>query len=85
MGFSISYNNVILSISGLCMQQKGIVFNVEINEQKAFILFYLFYLYIYSPDSQESDGGANTYDNQLPQPASRDTKILLSACNLIEI
>ena len=27
---------------------------------RAIFIFYLFYLYIYPPDSQESDGGANT-------------------------
>ena len=41
------------------------------------MIIYLFYLYIYPPDSQESDGGANTYG----RPASEDTKILLSVCN----
>ena len=45
--------------------------------RKYFIyLFFLFYLYIYPPGSQESDGGAH------PRPASGDSKILLSACNL---
>ena len=50
-----------------------------------FIYLFLFYLYIYPPDSQESDKGTNTYGRQLPRPASGDIKILLSACNLIEI
>ena len=45
----------------------------------------LFYLYISSPDSRKSDGGANTKGRQLPRPASGDIKILLSAYNLIEI
>ena len=27
---------------------------------KTLFIIYLFYLYIYPPDSQESDGGANT-------------------------
>ena len=49
------------------------------------IFLFLIYLYIYPPDSQVSDGGANTWGRQLPRPASGDTKILLSACNLIEI
>ena len=42
----------------------------------------LFYLYIYSADSQESDGGTNTYGKQLPRPAFGDAKILLfrAAC-----
>ena len=35
-------------------------------------IFCLFYFYICPPDSQESDGGANTYGRQLPQPASED-------------
>ena len=48
------------------------------------IFIYLFYLCIYPPDSQESDGGANTWGRQLPRPASGDAKILLSASNLIE-
>ena len=44
-----------------------------------------FYLYIYPPDLQESNGGANTQNRQLPRPASEDVKILLFAYNLIEI
>ena len=47
--------------------------------------FSFFYLSIYPPDSHESDGGANTEGKQLPWPASGDAKMLLSACNLIEI
>ena len=47
--------NLVSERSELYMQQKGIVFKIEINELKAFILFYLFCLYIYPPDSQESD------------------------------
>ena len=47
--------------------------------------FISFYLYIYPPDSQESDGGTNTMGKQLPRPASGNAKILLSACNLMEI
>ena len=77
--------NLVSAQNELYMQQKGMIFNVEINELKAFILFYLFYLYIYPPEWQESSGGANTKGRQLPQPASGDTKILLSACNLIEV
>ena len=50
--------NLVSAQCELYMQQKGMVFKVEINELKH--LFYLFYLYIYPPDSQESDGGANT-------------------------
>ena len=38
-----------------------------------------FHLYIYPPDSQESDGSANTEGKQLPRPAFGDAKILLSA------
>ena len=45
----------------------------------------IFYLYIYPPDSQESDGGAIHRGKQLPRPASGDAKILLSASNLVEI
>ena len=41
--------------------------------------FYLFYLNVYPPDSQESNKGANAYGKQLPQPASENAKILLSA------
>ena len=52
-----------------------------LSEVLFLFIYFLFYLYIYPPDSQESDGGANT----LPRPASGDTKILLYACNLIEI
>ena len=48
-------------------------------------LFYLFYLYIYPSVSRESDGGAIYRVGKLPRPASGDAKILLSACNLIEI
>ena len=51
------------------------------RRQKKFYLF-LFYLYIYPPDSQESDGGANTFGRQLPRPASGNAKILLSVWNL---
>ena len=39
--------NLVSALSELYMQQKGIVFKIEINELKAFVLFYLFYLYIY--------------------------------------
>ena len=52
--------NLVSGRSKLYIQKKGTVFKIEINGLKAFILFYLFYLYIYPPDSQESDGGANT-------------------------
>ena len=52
--------NLVRARSELYMQQKGTVFKIEINELKTFILFYLFYLYIYPPDTQENDGGANT-------------------------
>ena len=35
--------------------------NLDVQYDKSiFYLFVLFYLYIYPPDSQESDGGANT-------------------------
>ena len=40
---------------------------------------------MYPPDSQESDGGANTLGKELPRPAYGDFKMLLFACNLIEI
>ena len=40
-------------------------------------MFILFYLYIYPPDSQESDRGANTWGRQLPRPASGDIAIRL--------
>ena len=43
------------------------------------INIFFIYLYFYPPDSQESDGGANTQGTQLPRPASGGTKILLSA------
>ena len=46
---------------------------------------FFFNLYIYPSDSLESDGGANKEGRQLTRPASRNGKILLSACNLIEI
>ena len=39
-------------------------------------IYLFFYLYIYLPDPQESDGGANTLGKQLP--ASGDAKVLLS-------
>ena len=42
----------------------------------SFSFIYSFYLYVYPPDSQESDGGANTLGKQLPQPAFGDAKIL---------
>ena len=44
--------NLVGARSELYMQQKGIVFKIEINELKAFILSLQ---YIYPPDSQESD------------------------------
>ena len=47
--------------------------------------YYLFYLYIYPPDLQKSNGGTNRYGRQLPRSASGDAKILLSTCNLKEI
>ena len=48
-------------------------------------IFYFFNTYIYPPDSQESDPGANTKGKQLPRPASENAKILLSACNLMDM
>ena len=47
-------------------------------------IFY-FCLYAYLLDSRGNDGSANTKGKQLPRPAFRDVKMLLSACNLIEI
>ena len=47
------------------------------NEKVKLNYNFLFYLYIYSPDSQESDVSANTYGKQLPRPASGDVKIVL--------
>ena len=38
---------------------------------------HLFYLYVYPPDLQKCDGGANTQGLQLPRPNSADAKILL--------
>ena len=35
-------------------------YNSQINPKQVLDLFYLSYLYIYPPESQESDGGANT-------------------------
>ena len=61
------------------------VFKQFCVEFTTFFLLFYFHLYIYPPDLQESDGGANTYGRQLPRPASGDAKILLSASNLIEI
>ena len=49
--------NLVSAQCELYMQQKEMAFEVEINELKAFILFYL---YIHPLDWQESDGGANT-------------------------
>ena len=47
------------------------------------IIYFLLILsfYIYPPESQESDRGANTYGKQLPWPAFGHAKILLFACN----
>ena len=42
-----------------------------------YLFIYFIYLYIYPPDTQESDRGPDTYEKQLPRPASRDAKILL--------
>ena len=44
---------------------------------------FLFYLYIFPFDSPESDGGDNSLGKHLPQPASGDAKILLSAWNFL--
>ena len=49
------------------------------------ITFLKFYPYIYPPDSKESDGGANTWDKQLPRRGFGDAKILLSGWNFVEI
>ena len=35
-------------------------FNLKLSLFRTYLFIYLFYLYIYPPDSQESDGGANT-------------------------
>ena len=40
---------------------------------------------MYPPESQESDGGANTKGRPLLRTVSGDPKIFLSACNLIDI
>ena len=42
------------------------------------IHFHLFHFYIYPPHPQES-GGTDTKGNELPEPAFRDAKILLSS------
>ena len=57
-----------------CCQKSYFVYNKLNNKQ----FFYLVYLYVYLPDSQESDGSANTSGKQLSRPASGDAKILLS-------
>ena len=44
-----------------------------------YIIF--FFLYIYPPDTQESDGNTNTYGKQLLRPVSRNVKILLCDLN----
>ena len=46
---------------------------------------YLFYLYIYPSDSQESDEGAITYGKQLPRPASEMPNIVVHLKFFIEI
>ena len=38
------------------LERKG----MKVSRSKFIFFIYLFYLYIYPPDSQESDGGANT-------------------------
>ena len=58
--------------------KRGYVKNVK--NKLNFVYLFLFYLYIYPPDLQESDGGVNTEGKQLPQPALGDAKILPSAC-----
>ena len=44
-----------------------------------FYYYLSFYLYIYPPESQESDGSTNRQGKQLPRPASGDAKTLLFA------
>ena len=50
-----------------------------------YVCMYVWYVCMSGMYSQESDGGANTYGRQFSRPASGDVKILLTACNLIEI
>ena len=69
---SIRHSNVFLTVEVSCMLKEvvklliwyfgGLAVEEESwqNKNFLFIIFILFYLYIYPPDSQESDGGANT-------------------------
>ena len=59
---------IIIQYNKLLLAKQTVAILTFILDGYFFILliFFLFYLYIYPPDSQESDGGANTYDRQLP-------------------
>ena len=94
VGFNLPYSRLLeaeadtvgLTLSTkACYDPRWAVLLWEKMSFKVFHLFFLFYFCIYPPDSQESDGDANALDKQLPRPAFGDAKILLFACNLIEI
>ena len=45
----------------LRVTENKLIYLVLVNGDSIYLsVLYLFYLYIYPPDSQESDGGANT-------------------------
>ena len=71
------YNNWYYSLPRLSMSNKNTLFGIIFTHIIDYFILLILSLYIYLPDSQESDG--------VPRPASRDAKMLLSACNLIEI
>ena len=73
----------VVHMCGLCVHANNVALCGDTVSDVA--LFFYFYLYIYPPDSQESDGGACLQWLQLPRPASGDAKILLSASNLRDI
>ena len=65
--FSYKWRSISRSLFPEEKANSMVIFSVTFNQQSLISLskrfdlfFYLFYLYIYPPDSQESDGGANT-------------------------
>ena len=84
---TIKRNNVVIYLISILLKKLFLFFPTSNNHRNTsatlpkrlkFENLFLYYLYIYPPDLQESDGGANILSKQLPQPASGDAKILLS-------
>ena len=63
---SSTYCLSFISPASLCNVQRVEIFFMIVF-RLAFSFIFSFYLYIYPPDSQESDRGANTYQDLLPE------------------